>query len=178
MVPPVFEWLCCVCSQTRLGHGPRHRGRQVQGVGKVAFRPAAGRRKRIPGAARSFFHRLARARSGAPQQVWFPCRARSAGDCVGCCSCRRGLPTLLQAISEWDLGSGRCRLDCSRRTQKLRRPRSRPAERGTGCSNEQLRHPSHTLSFLRHGQIYQSDLLMLQDGGEAFRPRPPLPSSR
>jgi hypothetical protein len=40
----------------------------VQGVGKVADRPAAGRRKRIPGAARSFFHRLARARSRAPQQ--------------------------------------------------------------------------------------------------------------
>ena len=75
----VFEWQCCVCSQTRLGHGPRHRGRQVQGVGKVAFRPAAGRRKRIPGAARSFFHRLARARSGAPQQAWFPCWARNAG---------------------------------------------------------------------------------------------------
>jgi hypothetical protein len=32
------------------------------------FGPAAGRRKRIPGAARSFFHRLARARSRAPQQ--------------------------------------------------------------------------------------------------------------
>jgi hypothetical protein len=40
----------------------------VQGVGKVADRPAAGRRKRIPGAARSFFHHLARARSSAPQQ--------------------------------------------------------------------------------------------------------------
>jgi hypothetical protein len=73
----VFEWPCCVCSQTRLGPGPRQRGRQVQGVGKVADRPAEGRRKRIPGAARSFFHRLARARSRAPQQVWFPCRARS-----------------------------------------------------------------------------------------------------
>jgi hypothetical protein len=32
------------------------------------FGPAEGRRKRIPGAARSFFHRLARARSRAPQQ--------------------------------------------------------------------------------------------------------------
>ena len=40
----------------------------MQGVGKVADRPAAGRRKRIPGAARSFFHHLARARSSAPQQ--------------------------------------------------------------------------------------------------------------
>ena len=40
----------------------------MQGVGKVADRRAAGRRKRIPGAARSFFHHLARARSSAPQQ--------------------------------------------------------------------------------------------------------------
>ena len=39
----------------------------MQGVGKVADRPAAGRRKRILGAARSFFHRLARARSRAQQ---------------------------------------------------------------------------------------------------------------
>jgi hypothetical protein len=62
----------------------------VQGVGKVADRPAAGRRKRIPGAARSFFHHLARARSSAPQQGWFPCRARSAGDCVCCCFVLRG----------------------------------------------------------------------------------------
>ena len=51
-------------------------------------------------------------------------------------------------------------------------PRSTPAERGTSCRDEQPRHPSHTLSFLRHGQIYQSDVLMLQDGGEAFWPRP------
>ena len=40
-------------------------------------RPKA-RRKRIPGAARSFFHRLARARGGVPQQGGFPCWARSA----------------------------------------------------------------------------------------------------
>ena len=35
-------------------------------------RPKA-RRKRTPGAARSFSHQLARARDGVPQQVWFPC---------------------------------------------------------------------------------------------------------
>src|SRR5258708_9138249 len=29
----VFEWLCCVCSQTRLGPGPRQQGRQVQEEG-------------------------------------------------------------------------------------------------------------------------------------------------
>ncbi len=28
-----FEWLCCVCSQTRLGPGPRQPGRQVQEEG-------------------------------------------------------------------------------------------------------------------------------------------------
>src|ERR1700712_4305536 len=28
-----FQWLCCVCSQTRLGPGPRQQGRQVQGEG-------------------------------------------------------------------------------------------------------------------------------------------------
>ncbi len=31
--PPFFEWLCCVCSQTRLGPGPRQQGRQVQEEG-------------------------------------------------------------------------------------------------------------------------------------------------
>src|ERR1700722_7139137 len=29
----VFEWLCCVCPQTRLGSGPRQQGRQVQEEG-------------------------------------------------------------------------------------------------------------------------------------------------
>src|ERR1700722_144384 len=29
----VFEWLCCVCSRTRLGPGPRQQGRQVQEEG-------------------------------------------------------------------------------------------------------------------------------------------------
>src|SRR5258708_18311379 len=28
----VFEWPCCVCSQTRLGPGPRQQGRHVQEV--------------------------------------------------------------------------------------------------------------------------------------------------
>jgi hypothetical protein len=75
----VFEWLCCVCLQTRLGHGPRHRGRQVQRCGKSGPKGLAeGRRKRILGAARSFFHRLVHARSGAPQQVWFLCSSATA----------------------------------------------------------------------------------------------------
>ena len=30
-----FEWLCCVCSKTRLGYGPRQRGWQVQREGSL-----------------------------------------------------------------------------------------------------------------------------------------------
>ena len=64
-----WQWLF---SQTRLGPGPRQRGRQGQWCEKVALQgPAGGHRKRIPGAARRFFHRLARARSRAPQQAWY-----------------------------------------------------------------------------------------------------------
>jgi hypothetical protein len=43
------------------------------------------RRKRIPGAARSFFHQLARARDGVHQQVWFPNRAVRANLLLGRC---------------------------------------------------------------------------------------------
>jgi hypothetical protein len=43
----------------------------VQGVGKVADRPAAGRRKRIPGAARSFFHHLARQEQRSSERLGF-----------------------------------------------------------------------------------------------------------
>ena len=32
-VSSAFKWLCCVCLQTRLGPGPRQRGRQVQEEG-------------------------------------------------------------------------------------------------------------------------------------------------
>jgi hypothetical protein len=47
----VFEWLRCVCSQTRLGPGPRQQGRQVQGEGYLPperreVRPKAGLHKR------------------------------------------------------------------------------------------------------------------------------------
>src|SRR5260370_10788106 len=47
----VFEWPCCVCSQTRLGPGPRQQGRQVQEVGfphpeRSGGRPQAGLHKR------------------------------------------------------------------------------------------------------------------------------------
>jgi len=67
---------CCICSQTR--PGPRQRGP----VGKVADRPAAGRRKRIPGLARSFSIALCAPGAALLSKVWFPCRARSAGDRV------------------------------------------------------------------------------------------------
>jgi hypothetical protein len=46
--------------------------------------------------------------------------------------------------------------------------RFNPAVGGTNWSSEQPWQPTHHLSFLRHGQIYQSDVLMLQEWGEAF----------
>ncbi len=58
-------------------------------------RPAEGRRKRIPGAARSVFHQLARARDGVPQQVWLPRLARQRRIALRCrCCLFWGLPTL------------------------------------------------------------------------------------
>src|ERR1700730_75908 len=41
----VFEWPCCVCSQTRLGPGPRQQGRQVQEVGFPTRNEVDGRRR-------------------------------------------------------------------------------------------------------------------------------------
>ena len=35
VVPPFLKWPCCVCSQTRLGPGPRQRRRQVQEEGSL-----------------------------------------------------------------------------------------------------------------------------------------------
>ena len=64
----VFEWPCCVCSQTRLGPGPRQRRRQVQEEGSLpgmqwrapqAVCTSAARKIRVP---------LARARGGASQE--------------------------------------------------------------------------------------------------------------
>lgn len=76
----LLNGLAVFCSETRLGPGPRQQGRQVQAVWKRALnegRPQA-RRKRIPGAARSVFHQLARARDGVPQRVWLPIQAQDA----------------------------------------------------------------------------------------------------
>jgi hypothetical protein len=77
--------LCC--SQTRLGPGPRQQGGKCKLCGKVPCKgmPKA-RRKRIPGAARSFFHQLARARDGVHQQVWF-------------LYCTRGVPDLREGVA-------------------------------------------------------------------------------
>jgi hypothetical protein len=62
------------------------RGGKCKLCGKVPCKgmPEA-RRKRTPGAARSFFHQLARARDGVHQQVWLPNLARSAGIAFGLC---------------------------------------------------------------------------------------------
>src|SRR5271156_671825 len=74
----VLEWLCCVCSQTRLGPGPRQRRRQVQEEGSLpgmqwrapeAVCTSAARKIRVP---------LARARGRASQQACTPRVARSA----------------------------------------------------------------------------------------------------
>jgi hypothetical protein len=43
----VFEWLCCVCSQTRLGPGPRQQGRQVQEVGFPTRNEVEGGRRPV-----------------------------------------------------------------------------------------------------------------------------------
>jgi hypothetical protein len=70
----VFEWLCCVCPQTRLGPGPRQQGRQVQeagfpplersdqrSVGGVAQRRSAQAKRGRPGCLFSRFGFLASA---------------------------------------------------------------------------------------------------------------------
>jgi hypothetical protein len=82
----VFEWPCCVCSQTRLGPGPRQQGRQVQGEGYLPplKRSGSGTERATEGrSAQAQRGRLgtllARARDGVPEQVWFPRWARSAG---------------------------------------------------------------------------------------------------
>src|SRR6202021_1909844 len=69
----VFEWPCCVCSQTRLGPGPRQQGRQVQEVGfppGTKWRAAAGRSAQAQRGRLGCL--LSRARDGVPQQAWFP----------------------------------------------------------------------------------------------------------
>src|SRR5260370_42488839 len=81
----VFEWPCCVCYQTRLGPGPRQQGRQVQEVGfPTRNEVEGGRRPVCTSAARKIGVLLARARDGVPQEAWFPCFARSAGEHFAC----------------------------------------------------------------------------------------------
>ena len=62
-----MEWLCCVCSQTRLGPGPRQQGRQVQEVGfPTRNKMEGGRRPVCTSEARKIGVPLARARDGRP----------------------------------------------------------------------------------------------------------------
>ena len=82
-----FEWPCCVCSQTRLGPGPRQQGRQVQVAGSIPWRAAAsgteGRSEAevCTSAARKMRVPLARARDGVPQEglVSLPRSAKTIG---------------------------------------------------------------------------------------------------
>jgi hypothetical protein len=74
----VLEWLCCVCSQTRLGHGPRHRGRKVQWCGKSG--PSLGQPK-AGGSEYLELHGAFSIALRAPgaellSKVWSPCWAR------------------------------------------------------------------------------------------------------
>src|SRR5258708_6454257 len=89
----VFEWLCCVCSQTRLGPGPRQQGRQVQEEGFPTLgteRSAEGRcvaQRRSAQAKRGRLGcLLSRARDGVPQPAWFPCINVRRRGCFGRCS--------------------------------------------------------------------------------------------
>ena len=102
-------------SQTRLGPGPRQQGRQVQGVGSLVCTSKA-RKMRVP---------LARARGGAPQQVWLPCFARSAEDAC-CCSCFQSIP------GAWRSGFGGTPSAHGASRERRRRPSAtvfRPAEK-------------------------------------------------
>src|ERR1700677_2895423 len=77
----VFEWLCCVCSQTRLGPGPRQQGRQVQEEGFPTLgteRLAEWRGRSAAEVCTSEARKIGVASCRAPgtefpQQVWFPC---------------------------------------------------------------------------------------------------------
>jgi hypothetical protein len=66
----VFEWLCCVCSQTRLGPGPRQQGRKVQEEGSLPGTEwRASVAKVCTSAARKIRVPLARARDGVPERT-------------------------------------------------------------------------------------------------------------
>src|ERR1700692_1213710 len=84
-----FEWLCCVCSQTRLGPGPRQQGRQVQEEGFPTLgteRSAEWRGRSAAEVCTSEARKigdclLSRARDGVPQQAWLPCISVKRRDC-------------------------------------------------------------------------------------------------
>jgi hypothetical protein len=90
----VFEWLCCVCSQTRLGPGPRQQGRQVQEEGFPTLgteRSAEWRGRSAAEVCTSVARKIgvplvARQGRSHPQQASFPCIGAKRRDCFGSCS--------------------------------------------------------------------------------------------
>src|SRR3984885_14571419 len=94
----VFEWPCCVCSQTRLGPGPRQQGWQVQEVGfPTRNEVEGGRRPVCTSAARKIGVPLARARDGVPQQAWLPWLCAERMNALGAL---RGVPAV-GVTEEW-----------------------------------------------------------------------------
>src|SRR6202789_1557617 len=86
----VFEWLCCVCYQTRLGPGPRQRRRQVQEEGSLPSERSGegGAKRRSAQAKRGRLGCLLRAPEAEPlRRAWFPCWARSAWIAIRCRFC-------------------------------------------------------------------------------------------
>src|SRR5271168_5392971 len=99
-----FEWPCCVCSQTRLGPGPRQQGRQVQEVGfPTRNEVEGGRRPVCTSAARKIGVLLARARDGVPQQglVTSLCAERRTMLCSSGGRCGRERPAEEGAGRRW-----------------------------------------------------------------------------
>jgi len=78
-----FEWLCCVCSQTRLGAGPRQQGRPVQEEGSLpATKRRASAAKVCTSAARKIRVPLvARQGRSSLRKVWLPGWARKCRNC-------------------------------------------------------------------------------------------------
>ena len=69
MVPPFLNGRAVFAHKHALALAHASEGGKRNGGGKVAVRPAEGRRKRTPGAARSFFHRLvARQEQGSSER--------------------------------------------------------------------------------------------------------------
>ena len=84
----VFEWLCCVCQQTRLGPGPRQQGRQVQeeGFPTLGTERSAEWRGRsaaevCTSEARKIGVLLRAPGTESLRKAWFPCISAKHRDC-------------------------------------------------------------------------------------------------